>query len=59
MKLQIRTQTELKGVVLIKWVEFLARNIKDAKSWYRLKQQPDHLSLNFSLDIHLSLLVVW
>lgn len=31
MRFQIRIQTELKGVVLIKWVQFLARNIKMQK----------------------------
>lgn len=59
MKLQIRIQTDIKGVVLMKWVEFLARNIKDARSWYRLKQQSDHLLLCSSLSIRLRLLVVW
>lgn len=32
----------------MKWMEFLARNIKDAKSLYGLKQESDHLFLSSS-----------
>lgn len=45
MKFQMRIQTELEDVVLMKLVGLIARNIKDAKSKYGLKRQSDHLLL--------------
>lgn len=59
MKHHIRFQTELRGLVLIKWVEFLARNIKDSEVDKGLSSNQITFYLCSSLGIHLRLLTVW